>query len=186
MKPWINTFTGKRFDLLTSQPGDVCIEDIFHALSHINRFTGHTRRPYSVAEHSCRVFDIVEAYDYGPDALRWALMHDASEAYLGDVSAPLKSLLPAYRELEAAVTERINRHFGIDGPMPMIVKDADMQMLALEVEELLPNKHRDFELPAVSPKARRAMDRMYGGHYFGCDPVQAAFSFRARYNKVFL
>jgi hypothetical protein len=87
---WIQTFTGKKahpFDLL---PDQVCIEDIAHALANTCRFSGHCRTYYSVAEHSVRMSHLVWAGGDSAYLSMAALLHDAAEAYLGDVPAPLK------------------------------------------------------------------------------------------------
>lgn len=92
---WIRTYTGRRFDIASPRVADVDIEDIAQALSHIARFGGHTSLPYSVAQHS------VMMYWMAPKPLkRTALLHDAAEAYLGDLMRPIKALLPAFSRLE--------------------------------------------------------------------------------------
>lgn len=88
MKPWIQTFTGKQFWPLTPKAEDVCIEDIAHALAFKCRFGGHCKTFYSVAEHSCRVAEILR-----PEHQLIGLLHDAAEAYLPDVAAPIKSAI---------------------------------------------------------------------------------------------
>jgi len=95
---WITTNSGKRFDFTQPFDNTFDIHDIAHALAHINRFTGHTDQPYSVAQHSVYVSNIVP-----PRYALAGLMHDAAEAYLGDVSAPLKALLPEYKRIEHEV-----------------------------------------------------------------------------------
>jgi hypothetical protein len=88
---WILTYTGKRFSLADPHPEQVDINDIAHALSLVNRWGGHTRMPYSVAAHSVMVADLVAKI--APDLALAALLHDAPEAYLGDVCRPLKRRL---------------------------------------------------------------------------------------------
>lgn len=85
-KTWMQTAHGGAFELRYPDPKSVRIEDIAHQLSQINRFTGATRWPYSVAQHSVHVSYLVEPKGYAFEAL----MHDAHEAYVGDVSTPLK------------------------------------------------------------------------------------------------
>src|SRR5712664_1181267 len=83
--PWIETFTGHAFYLLDPRPEDILIEDIAHALSQACRFTCHTRRFYSVAEHSYHIAVLCEKeYKLG------GLLDDAEETYLGDMNRPLK------------------------------------------------------------------------------------------------
>jgi hypothetical protein len=137
MTPYIQTYTGLMFPLVPEAPvwedqREVRIEDIAHALSHLCRFTGHTRVFYSVAEHCVRASYIVPAH-----LAMDALLHDASEAYLGDVSSPLKSLLPEYKAIERVLERRIATVFGITWPMRPEVKHADLVMLATEKRDLM-------------------------------------------------
>ncbi len=129
---YIQTFSGQHFDLTDPQPDTIRIEDIAHALSQINRFTGHTHRPYSVAQHSLQASYIVP-----PQFALEALLHDAHEAYTGDVSAPLKSLLPDYRALEDRIESAVRRRFGLPVGMSPEVKRAVMIMLATERRDVL-------------------------------------------------
>ena len=93
---WIQTFTGRAFDLSSPQPEQVCTEDIAHALANCCRYAGHSRWHYSVAQHSLLVAEIVAATD--PELALAALLHDAAEAYIGDWSSPLKALMRQGRE----------------------------------------------------------------------------------------
>lgn len=132
----MQTFTGRVIDLADFTEEDVRLPDISHALSLINRFTGHTKTPYSVAQHCVMVSRIVP-----PQHAMWGLLHDASEAYLGDVASPLKALLPEYRELESHVQRTIARKFGLCWPIPKDVKDADVRALLAEKRDLLTVDH---------------------------------------------
>jgi 5'-deoxynucleotidase YfbR-like HD superfamily hydrolase len=132
---WIETFTGKKFHLLDPHPDDICIEDIAHALSLSVRFCGHVRQFYSVAEHSVHVSQIC-----GPNDAMWGLLHDASEAYIADLSRPLKHCTPIgppYLEIEAKIMAVIAEKFGLCSKMPPTVKHADMVMLFAEKEKLM-------------------------------------------------
>lgn len=134
-KAWIITYTGRQFYHLNPQPEMVAIEDIAHALSNIGRWTGHTRYHYSVAQHcvyASRICSPEFAFD--------CLMHDSSEAYLGDMNRPLKHFTaagPAYREIEERVEDVIFKKFGVHFPLPEAVKDADTQMLYAEKAQLM-------------------------------------------------
>lgn len=92
---WMQTFTGARVYPMVPDHRVVEIEDIAHALSQICRFGGHTSSPYSVAQHS-----VVLSYSCRPKDRVNALLHDAAEAYLGDVVRPFKIQLPWFRPLE--------------------------------------------------------------------------------------
>lgn len=125
--PTIRLLSGRYFSF--EQPTDCrfTVNDVAHALAHLCRFTGHTRRFYSVAEHS------VLASRIAPPELRMdVLMHDAAEAFIGDVSSPLKAMLPEYREIEARVAHAVCERFGLSWPMPGAVKRADLAMLQAE------------------------------------------------------
>jgi 5'-deoxynucleotidase YfbR-like HD superfamily hydrolase len=132
----MQTYTGKLIDLAMFGEDDVRLADISHALSIINRFTGHSKAPYSVAQHSVMVSKITPQ-----EFALWGLLHDASEAYLGDMATPLKSLLPGYRELEEHVQKTIAKVFRLSWPMPPEVKQADLRALMAEKRDLIPCQH---------------------------------------------
>lgn len=149
MAPTILTAAGEYFPLLTPTAKDVHIGDIAHALSHLCRFTGHTREFYSVAQHSVMVSYLVPR----EDALA-GLLHDAAEAYLGDVSSPLKHQLPMYQVLETRTMEAVLRAFDLPTCIPESVKRADRIMLATEQRDLMPAHDDEWEILAhVEPLA---------------------------------
>lgn len=129
----ILTYTGRYVNLLRPRPEDICIDDIAAALSKLNRFTGHTPRVYTVAEHCLTPLDLVTQ----ENRLEY-LMHDASEAYLGDVSGPMKRLLGMefYRNLETVWTYEIGLRFGLCGKLPKEVHEVDQRMLVTEQRDL--------------------------------------------------
>lgn len=129
----ILTHSGLYFNLLEPDPDLIEIEDIAHALSNLCRFTGHTNRFYSVAEHSVRA-----ALHVPPEYALEALLHDATEAYLGDVSTPLKALLHQYRLIEFWLDGCIRQRFGLPAKHSPQVKQADLAMLATERLHLMP------------------------------------------------
>lgn len=130
MKPWIATYTGKRFELFDPKPEMICIEDIAHALSHICRFGGHSADFYSVAQHSVTVSLLCcdEHRLHG-------LLHDASEAYIGDVVRPLKLMLTEYRTIESRIHSAILETFGLEKLECSCVKEADEVLLATEARQ---------------------------------------------------
>ncbi|HAF5811207.1 TPA: HD family hydrolase, partial [Salmonella enterica] len=99
---FIQTLSGKQFDYLSATIDDIDIEDIAVALSNICRFSGHLPKFYSVAQHSVLCSQLVS-----PEFAFEALMHDAAEAYCQDIPAPLKALLPDYREIEKRTDQLI-------------------------------------------------------------------------------
>ena len=146
----IRTFTGKLVYPMDLKVGDICIEDIAHGLSRICRFAGHCAGFMSVAEHSVAVARIVMTTDPG-HALE-ALMHDASEAYLGDMPRPIKHLpeMAPYREAEERAERSIAEKYGLVFPWPQSVKDADRQRLFIEFESF-----RDNPSKAMTPDAAK-------------------------------
>lgn len=138
LNPTILTAHGTYFDFETPQGSQIDINAIAHALSHICRFTGHTRQFYSVAQHSYMVSMIVP-----PEFAFAALLHDAAEAYLGDIASPLKQRLHDYQRIEANVEQAVFHYFGIALPLNDCIKHADLVMLATEARDLLP-KHNDW------------------------------------------
>ena len=129
----ILTYTGRSFDPLNPDPEQIDIRDIAQATSNICRFTGHVSRFYSVAEHSCRVSDMVPSR-----YALWGLLHDASEAYLGDVARPVKQMTDFYQVAEANLMYAILTKYDLPVNMPQCVHQADNDMLLAERDELLP------------------------------------------------
>src|ERR1035441_5023331 len=125
----ITTSSGIRFWPLLPNPADIRIEDIAHAPSNQCRLAGHAREFYSVAEHSVRV-----SQHCRPEDALWGLLHDASEAYLCDVPAPLKELpaFGAYRAAERSLQGTIAARFGLVPEQPASVTEADRVMLRSE------------------------------------------------------
>lgn len=140
MKPTIQLRSGAYFDFMHPESSDFTIDDIAHALSQINRFTGHTRFSYSVAQHSVLVSHIVPA----EHALA-GLLHDAHEAFVGDVPSPLKMLLPDYRAIEKAAERAVHLRYGIPLVNHAEIKRADLQMLATEKAHLMPKGDEHWE-----------------------------------------
>ena len=132
------TVSGRAVDPLRLRPSDVSWIDIGHALSQINRWNGHTSHPWSVAQHSIVVASIVD-----PQHTLWALLHDASEAYLTDVPRPLKrtEVFAGYGPAEAAVMGAIMQAAGVPlGPMPEAVREADDAVLVAEARTFFPKQ----------------------------------------------
>lgn len=133
--PWMGTFTGKRFHFFDPRPEDVELADVAHHLSQINRYGGATRRTYSVAEHSV----IVSLY-VPPEYAREALLHDAAEAYVGDVIRPIKRKIgDGFAETERAVEAAVFARFGIT-PTPesrAAVKEVDDRIIRDEIDALM-------------------------------------------------
>lgn len=130
----MNTVSGRIVWPIDPDPASIAIDDIAHSLSQLCRYNGHTRRFYSVAEHSVLISEAVPPCD----AL-WGLLHDASEAYLGDLIRPVKAFVPGFADREAVMLAAIARAFGLAGDtVPASVHDADRRILVDEMAVLLP------------------------------------------------
>jgi len=135
---WIKTYTGRFIQPLALKPDDIDILDIAHALSRICRFGGHCNGVLNVAAHSVRVLN--RFMTASPTATAQekltALLHDASEAYLGDIPRPLKihPQFAFYREAEMRAEAVIAKRFGLLYPMPATVKQADDAELSNELD----------------------------------------------------
>ncbi|WP_313104939.1 phosphohydrolase [Stutzerimonas nitrititolerans] len=144
---WILTRTGRRFDLLMPKASQVTTLDIAHALANICRFNGHTSRHYSVAQHSLLVASIVPA-----EHQLAALLHDTTEAYVGDMVRPLKALLPDYSSIENGIWLAICERFNLEPELPACIHEADMVALATERRDLMPEHSERWPcLEGVTP-----------------------------------
>lgn len=136
----IVTYTGRIFKPLDPDPDKVNIMDIAHALSNSCRFTGHVKQFYSVAEHSVRAAEIAQ-----PRHKLWALLHDASEAYLSDIARPIKmteEFGTVYKTIEERLMQAIALKFDLSWPMPRAIKVIDNVLLAAEQRDLMPRFRR--------------------------------------------
>lgn len=124
---WIQTARGGQFWPIDPRANEIDANDIAHALSLLCRFGGHCLRFYSVAEHS-----VLLARAVSLENRLWALLHDATEAYLVDVPRPLKPFLTGYREAEAKIAIAVCDKFDLPHEMPAEVKEFDRRILTDE------------------------------------------------------
>lgn len=168
----ITTISGKFFDILKPEEYQYDVEEISIALSNLCRYTGHVSRFYSVAEHSVLVSRIV------PERLALAgLFHDSSEAYLGDVSSPLKKLLPEYKAIEERVQQAIATYFGFEFPFGKEIHEADKRMYWQERQSIADNGVRD-KLWHQDLRATRRVEAT------GMSPRMAQRMFISRYKEL--
>lgn len=137
---WMQTKTGRKFDLTNVHPIEVDIEDIAHALSMQCRFNGHTHKFLSVAEHSVNVMALMPR-TMSIDGRLAALLHDAPEAYVGDLISPIKEAMPEFKRIEARVEQAIERRFNFTATYDeaVLIKRADLFMAWIEGKNLLNN-----------------------------------------------
>lgn len=129
--------SGIYLDLANPRPDQINIRDIAQSLSNICRYGGHCNF-YSVAEHSVHCASLAAREGGNNDVIFATLMHDAHEAYIGDMTKPLKLLMPEYQKLEKKIEAVVNKKFGIDTSHKKIIKKFDHQMLKAEKEYLFP------------------------------------------------
>jgi uncharacterized protein len=133
---WMPTFSNLELDFSDEEWIVLPIEDIAHALSNICRFSGHCKKFYSVAEHSVLISHLVP-----PELGLVGLMHDASEAYVGDMNAGLKRVIGGpFKDLERKACKAIATGYGIpieqfDHPK---IKEFDIKILGEEARHLMP------------------------------------------------
>jgi hypothetical protein len=160
---WILSATGREVDMRTSRIDHVSLQDIAHSLSQINRFTGHAARPYSVAEHSLLVAEIIrDVLRAGPEAQLAGLMHDAHEAYTGDMHTPGKAEIgPDWRLFEGRWERTVRRALGLEFAFldhAALVKQADLIALATERRDLMPPQGAPWQiLQGITPHKTRLM-----------------------------
>lgn len=151
---YIRTASGQRFWPLDPRAREVQVYDLAHHLANLCRFTGAVREPYSIAQHCCLVSDLaaLKARSLGLSraeikALAFeGLLHDASEAYLNDVSTPVKVQpeLAGYRAAEERVRLAVCERFGLPREETPLVKWADRMALIMEARDMMPNYAEDF------------------------------------------
>jgi hypothetical protein len=133
---FMQTYTGRKFWSMDPRADEVFIEDIAHSLAMQSRYAGHCVRFYSVAEH-CVLMARKLRWE-GVDVALWALMHDASEAYLVDVPRPVKPFLTGYKAAEAKVMAAVCDRYGLPHEMPAAVHEADDRIIGDELVNLVP------------------------------------------------
>lgn len=169
-------YGGGPIDLLLPQPEQIELTDITHALGRLHRWTGATRLDhYSVAEHSCLVWSI------GLDLIRLGhapqtdtlplhlLLHDAHEAYTGDISSPVQKAIDlmsgrqgVLHEIQRRIQLAIEKRFGVPAPTDdelIAIKLADSMALRWERETILAPSTRAWAVdPPLPPlTARRSL-----------------------------
>lgn len=135
---FVETFTGGRFYPFDPSPDEVRLEDIAGGLAHTCRFGGHCRHFYSVALHSLHVGS--ELSNHGPRMELYGLLHDAGEAYLGDIPRPIKAEFDGIERAESRVLAAVWDALEIPPPTDeewRMVMEADDRLLAYEAEQIL-------------------------------------------------
>ncbi len=144
MEPWIQTYSGRRLNILSFEPEDIHDIDVAHALANTCRFNGHTKFFYSVAEHS------ILAYRIAPTVLKAEmLLHDASEMLISDIPKPVKVALDSWTSgswthFESLVYERFALRYGIPRRLTPEARAIDMAMLSAERSQCMNDTVHDW------------------------------------------
>jgi 5'-deoxynucleotidase YfbR-like HD superfamily hydrolase len=135
---FIQTYSGAKFDFADPAPASIRLKDIAHALARICRFGGHVATFYPVADHCVNVTRFLIRNGADRQTAAWGCMHDAAEAYVGDIVSPFKQMLPKAGEIEQRIAAMIRERFGIDeGQVDFdAVKRADEALLVAEAKAL--------------------------------------------------
>lgn len=166
----IRLVTGDYFNVIDPEhPGNrpVPLVAIGRGLANTCRFAGQIEQYYSVAEHSVNA-----SYMVPPEHAVAALLHDAAEALIHDITKPLKRALPDYQHLERILERRIALQYGLPDPMPPEVKAVDMALLYIEKAALCPDDAEWFE--AQAPTSEMII-QAGGAVEISCQQPEAAF-----------
>ncbi len=145
------TNSGEMLDLSNPRPEQIHLADIAHHLARVCRFGGAVHEYYSVASHSVYVAEIVGARYFENEPAREhltrsALLHDATEAYLGDMVSGLKRLVPEYRVLEDLWAAAVEARFDVRFRHDPVIKDADLRARLSECRDLFGGTYPREEL----------------------------------------
>ncbi|MCL1867025.1 MAG: phosphohydrolase [Oscillospiraceae bacterium] len=136
----ITTYSGEDFFPANPDINQIHIEDIAHALSMMCRANGHFVRFYSVAQHCLNCASEAESRGYSRRVQLACLLHDASEAYISDVTRPVKIHLPQYRLIEKRLQEVIYVKF-LGSPLTDEESDqvglVDNDLLVVEFDSMM-------------------------------------------------
>lgn len=181
--PAIELRRGHQFHILHPEPNLIDVEDVAHSLSKLCRYTGHTSAFYSVAQHCVLVSDyLLEKYQDQELALM-GLLHDATEAFIGDISRPLKRVMDQVapgilRGIEDTVADAIWERFGLHPTeeQERLIKEGDNTLLATEKRDLMFARNDwanlpdplDFTIRPMGPEVARTtyLDRYGALTYF--------------------
>jgi uncharacterized protein len=175
--PYLQTVSGRWVNPFDPDPTQLDPGDIARALANQCRFGGHSRVFYSVAQHSVIVSRLVEERGGDTEDVFAALMHDATEAYLGDMPHPLKhrsALGAAFKAAEERLEQAIRARFRIKPDVPEI-KRVDRALLATERRAFSAERWHWPELEGVAPLDMELLP---------WSPDEAAEAFAHRYAEV--
>lgn len=129
----IRLYSGGYLDLANPKPDQFELIDIAKGLSNICRFGGQIGEFYSVAQHCVSCHDVAERDGCSPEQCLAVLMHDAAEAFVGDMVKPLKELITGFVRVEDRIQDCIAAKFGIDfAAHKDVIREIDHAVLIAE------------------------------------------------------
>ena len=128
---WIETNTHNTFFYGKRNPENISLLDIAHGLSNLCRYSGQCNHFYSVAQHSCIIFDTAPMHHK-----LIGLFHDASEAYISDIPRPVKTIIPEIKNLEKQIQLQVAERFKLDFPWSSQIEILDSQLMLREAQLL--------------------------------------------------
>jgi hypothetical protein len=178
---WMLTATGSMFWPLDPLPEEIHIRDIARGLAMKCRYGGHVTRFYSVAEHSVYV-----SRNVPPEHARQALLHDATEAYLGDMIRPLKyqADLAGFKRVEDALEPVIFQRFGCEPHMHPAIKLVDNRILHDEYQ-IRPLSPRPWAVIGSTPEEQVAIAKPLMIDIDGWSPTYAERAFLDEFVQLF-
>lgn len=141
------TYKGTEFDYINPTKEMIDIDDILRSLPRLNRFVGHSKRAYSVGEHTLMCFIMSRLMGYTLREQLLVFLHDFTEAYVNDCPAPLKKLIPEFSVIEERVEKAIYEYVGIEPPTEeeyVKIKRIDLSMLVIEMRDLTVHEWESF------------------------------------------
>lgn len=165
MEPYIETHSGWHVNLANPEPASIYIDDIAISLSRLARYNGHSKTVWSVASHSLLCVDIARQYfNVGDRMALHVLLHDAHEAYTGDIVSPMKympDIKPFIEVIELRLQRAIESAFNLEPPKVhevRLIKTVDEYALAIEAHHLMQSKGEHWNLRPVSKSTLELFD----------------------------
>lgn len=175
---WIITQSGKHVDFANIREEDVTFSDIVTGLANACRFAGQCGLFYSVAEHSVLVSKAVEWRTGDTELAKSALLHDAQEAYMGDLPTPLKNLCPGFKIIEQKFERAIEKRFNLArGFRDAAIKQADLLLYYVESRHFFGDKVSDWKKAEAAIEALQLTPQCL-------PPADAAAVFRRRAEEL--
>ena len=150
---YIVTYKGEEFTPLDPDINKIHIEDIAHSLSLMCRANGHTEHFFSIAQHSINCTNEAKARGHSPRVQLACLLHDGSEAYISDITRPVKHYLSEYRQIETNLQNVIYRKFvgeQLNEEELSLINNIDNDMLVNEFEALMPRRKLITQIPKLT------------------------------------